>query len=125
MSKAEVPSIPITIIEPRSGWQVIDIPELVSYRDLFWYLTHRAIRTRYAQSALGIGWAVIQPVLTMLVFTIIFGKLIKVESDGSPYAIFSFVALVPWTYFQSALGESRHSLTPGACGSPEARARPK
>jgi lipopolysaccharide transport system permease protein len=82
----------------------------VAYRDLFWFLTHKAIRTRYAQSALGIGWAVIQPVATMLVFTLIFGKMVEVESDGVPYFIFSFTALVPWTYFQNALGEAVSSL---------------
>lgn len=98
------------MIEPPRGWQVINFKELVAYRDLFWFLTHKAIRTRYAQSALGIGWAVIQPVATMLVFTLIFGKMVEVESDGVPYFIFSFTALVPWTYFQNALGEAVSSL---------------
>jgi lipopolysaccharide transport system permease protein len=101
---------PITVIEPRRGWQAVDVAELIAYRDLFWFLTYRAIRTRYAQSALGIGWAVIQPVASMIVYTIIFGKMVKVQSDGAPYALFSFVALVPWTYFQSALGESVQTL---------------
>ncbi len=98
------------MIEPPSGWQVINFKELVAYRDLFWFLTHKAIRTRYAQSALGIGWAVIQPVATMLVFTLVFGKMVGVRSDGVPYFIFSFTALVPWTYFQNALTEAVASL---------------
>jgi lipopolysaccharide transport system permease protein len=101
---------PVTVIEPPRGWQVINFKELVAYRDLFWFLTHKAIRTRYAQSALGIVWAVIQPVATMLVFTLIFGKMVQVESDGVPYFIFSFTALVPWTYFQNALTEAVASL---------------
>ena len=99
------------ILEPPRGWQMVDFRELLAYRDLFWFLTHRAIRTRYAQSALGIGWAVIQPIVTMIVFTIVFGKMVQVSSDGAPYAVFSFAALVPWTYFQNALTEAVGSLT--------------
>ncbi len=99
------------ILEPPRGWQMVDFRELLAYRDLFWFLTHRAIRTRYAQSALGIGWAVIQPIVTMIVFTIVFGKMVQVSSDGAPYAVFSFAALVPWTYFQNALTEATASLT--------------
>jgi len=99
-----------TIIEPPRGWQVIDLKELIAYRDLFLFLTYKAIRVRYAQSALGIGWAVIQPVATMLVFTLVFGNLVQVSSDGAPYAVFSFAALVPWTYFQNALTEAVASL---------------
>ena len=83
----------ITVIEPRSGWQIVDWRELVEYRDLFWFLIWRNIKTRYAQSALGIGWAIIQPVFSMIVFTIVFGKLAKIDSEGTPYAIFSFTAL--------------------------------
>ncbi len=101
---------PVTIIERPRGWQVLDLRELGAYRDLFWFLTFRAIRTRYAQSALGIGWAVIQPVATMLVFTVVFGKMVNVSSDGAPYALFSFTALVPWTYFQNALSGAVSSL---------------
>lgn len=104
------PDIPVLVIEPRHGWRVIDLPELVAYRDLFWFLMYRAIRTRYAQSALGVGWAVIQPVMTMVVFTLIFGRMARISSDGAPYALFSFVALVPWTYFQEAFTEATQSL---------------
>ena len=98
------------IIKPRSGWQFINIGELLEYRDLFYFLVWRDIKVRYAQSILGVGWAVIQPVFTMIVFTIVFGKLAKISSDGVPYAIFSFSALVPWTYFSNALTESTSSL---------------
>ena len=103
--------VPVVIIEPPRGWQIIDFRELIAYRDLFWFLTYKAVRTRYAQSALGLGWAVIQPVATMVVFTIVFGKMVNVSSDGAPYAVFSFAALVPWTYFQTALTETVGTLT--------------
>ena len=94
------------IIEPTGGWRLFDGREIYEYRDLFRFLVYRAIRTRYAQSALGVSWAVIQPFFTMVVFTVIFGRLVRMDSEGVPYAVFSFAALVPWTYFQEALSES-------------------
>ena len=106
----QVHETPVIVIEPKSGWRLIDWKELREYRDLFLFLTWRHIKVRYAQSALGIGWAIIQPVFSMVVFTIIFGRLAKVSSDGAPYAVFSFVALVPWTYFSNALTEGVNSL---------------
>ena len=99
-----------TIIEPKSGWRLINLREICEYRDLFYFLVWRDIKVRYAQSILGIGWAVIQPVFSMIVFTIVFGKLAKISSDGVPYAIFSYAALVPWTYFSSALTGASGSL---------------
>lgn len=102
--------IPELVIESRSGWRSIDWGELYRYRDMFRFLTWRSIKTRYAQSVIGIGWAVIQPLFSMLVFTIVFGKLARVSSDGAPYALFSFAALVPWTYFANALTDSTASL---------------
>ena len=95
--------IPVTVIEPRSGWRLIDWKELHEYRDLFRFLVWREIRVRYAQSAVGIGWAVIQPLCSMIIFTIIFGRLANVSSDGVPYAVFNLSALVLWTYFSNAL----------------------
>lgn len=100
----------ITVIEPRSGWRLVDWKELCAYRDLFFFLVWRSVKVRYAQSTIGIGWAVIQPLFQMIVFTIIFGKLAEVDSDGAPYAVFSFVALVPWSYFSSAVTEGTSSL---------------
>ena len=102
---------PTKIIQPPKGWVSLDLRELWEYRDLFYFLVWRDIKTRYAQSILGIGWAVIQPVSSMIVFTIVFGTLAKVSSDGVPYAIFSYTALVPWTYFSGALTEATNSLT--------------
>ncbi len=101
---------PHCTIKPRKGWQLIDFRELAAYRDLFLFLIWRDIRVRYAQSVLGIGWAVIQPVFGMIIFTIIFGRLADMESDGVPYAIFSYTALVPWAYFSNAMTDSSSSL---------------
>jgi len=103
-----------TIIESRKGFKVIDWKELSDYRDLFLFLVWRNIRTRYAQSTLGVGWAVLQPLFSMLVFTIIFGRLAKVDSNGLPYAIFSYTALVPWTFFANSLTEGTASLVSNA-----------
>jgi lipopolysaccharide transport system permease protein len=101
-------------IRPSSGWQLFDWRELWHYRDLLYFLVWRDIKTRYAQSVLGVGWAVIQPVFSMIVFTIVFGGLARVSSDGVPYAIFSYVALVPWTYFANSLTDSTGSLVKSA-----------
>ena len=107
-------SLAQTVIRPQKGWRLIDLKELREYKDLFYFLVWRDIKIRYAQSVLGVGWAVIQPVFTMIVFTIVFGKLAKIGSDGVPYAIFSFTALVPWTYFSTALTGASGSLVAGA-----------
>jgi len=104
----------LTVIEPSSGWQLIDWRELWRYRDLFYFLVWRDVKVRYAQSVLGIGWAVVQPVFSMIVFTIVFGNLAKVASDGVPYAIFSYTGLVPWAYFSSALTGASSSLVSAA-----------
>lgn len=104
-----------TVFEAKSGWRFIDFHELWEYRDLFYFLVWRNIKVRYAQSVLGVGWAIIQPVFSMIVFTIVFGKLAKIGSEGVPYAIFSYAALVPWTYFSNALTQSGASLV-GASG---------
>ena len=100
----------VTIIEPSRGLRLFDWHEIVAYRDLFRFLIWREIKVRYAQSAIGIGWAIIQPVCSMIIFTIIFGRLANVESDGAPYALFSFAALVPWTYFSNATSDGVASL---------------
>jgi lipopolysaccharide transport system permease protein len=102
------------VIERRSGWRSIDWRELYGYRDMFRFLTLRSVKTRYSQSVIGVGWAVIQPLFSMLVFTVVFGKLAKVATDGVPYALFSFTALVPWTYFSNALTDSTASLISNA-----------
>ena len=104
------PDTDLTVIEPRSGWQLVDWREFWQYRDLFYFLAWRDVKTRYAQSILGVGWAVIQPLFRMVVFTIVFGNLARIRSDDVPYAIFSYAALAPWTYFSSALTGASSSL---------------
>jgi len=108
------PDSQITVIQPRSGWRLVDWRELYQYRDLFRFLVWREIKVRYAQSTIGIGWAIIQPVFSMLVFTVVFGRLAGVASDGAPYALFSLTGLVPWTYFANALTDGTASLVNNA-----------
>ena len=98
------------VIQKTSGWQLVNFGELYRYRDLLWFLTWRNIKVLYAQSVIGIGWAVLQPLFSMIVFTIVFGMFAKMNSDGIPYALFSFCALVPWSYFSNALLDSGNSL---------------
>lgn len=86
------------------------LAELWRYRELFYFLVWRDVKVRYAQSVLGVGWAVIQPIVPMVIFTIVFGRVAGISSDGIPYALFSYAALVPWTYFSNALAESGGSL---------------
>lgn len=102
------------IIERRKAGQLIPWRELVAYRDLLYFLVVRGIRARYAQSVLGIGWAVIQPLVTMIIFTVVFGRLARVSSDGLPYALFSFSGLMAWTYFSGALSDASGSLVSNA-----------
>jgi lipopolysaccharide transport system permease protein len=104
----------ITIIQATSAWRLVDWRELYAYRDLFRFLTWRSIKVRYAQSAVGIGWAVIQPLFQMLIFTVVFGWLAGMKSDNSNYALFSLIALVPWTYFSNALSDCTDSLVSNA-----------
>jgi lipopolysaccharide transport system permease protein len=98
------------VIQPVRGRQLVDWRELRNYRDLFYFLIARDIKVLYKQTVLGFGWAIIRPVFSMIVFTIIFGGLAQVNSDGVPYAIFSYVALVPWLYFSTALTASALSM---------------
>lgn len=105
---------PTTIIAPRPGWRLVDWRELLAYRDLFRFLVLRDIRVLYKQSVLGIAWAVIGPLVSMLIFTVVFGRLAKVPSDGVPYSIFTYTALVPWTYFATAVTTSTSSLVSNA-----------
>ncbi|HET6574194.1 MAG TPA: ABC transporter permease [Fimbriiglobus sp.] len=100
----------VTRIRPSGGWRALDLAELWRYRELLFFLTLRDVKLRYKQTALGVAWAVLQPLLTMAVFTIFFGKLGKMPSDGKPYAVFVLAALVPWQLFAYALTQSSNSL---------------
>jgi lipopolysaccharide transport system permease protein len=109
-NRNEIQDLHSEIDAEKERTTLINWRELWQYKDLFLFLVWRDIKTRYAQSILGIGWAVIQPVFSMIVFTIVFGNLAKVNSEGVPYAIFSYTALVPWTFFSSSLNSASGSL---------------
>lgn len=111
-SSAEVKYSDLTIshIRPSRGWQHVNLEQLWQYRELLYFLSWRDIKIRYKQTLLGMAWAVIQPFMTMVVFSVFFGKLAKMPSDGIPYPLFTYVALVPWTFFSNALSQSSNSL---------------
>jgi len=97
-------------IEPAKGWTAVGLRELWQYRELLYFLIWRDVKVRYKQTALGAAWAIIQPLFMMLVFSLFFGRLARVPSDGIPYPVFSFCALLPWQLFAHALTESSNSL---------------
>ena len=97
-------------IEPSKGWSPLKLREIWAYRELLYFLMWRDVKIRYKQTVFGASWAIIQPFLTMVVFSLFFGKLAKVPSDGVPYPIFSFAALVPWTLFNYGLSQASNSL---------------
>jgi lipopolysaccharide transport system permease protein len=99
-----------TLIEPSKGWFHLELSDLWRYRELLYFLTWRDIKVRYKQTALGAAWAVLQPLLTMVVFSIIFGRLAQLPSEGIPYPVFTFTALLPWQLFAFALNQSSASL---------------
>jgi len=101
-------------IEPIRGWANLKLKELWDYRELLYFLVWRDVKVRYKQAALGAAWAILQPLLTMLIFSVIFGMFAKVPSDGIPYPIFAFVALVPWNFFATSLGQSSNSVVGSA-----------
>ena len=101
-------------IAPSRGWEALDLRGVWEYRELVWFLIWRDIKVRYKQASLGIAWAVIQPVMTMLVFTLIFGRLAQLPSDGLPYPVFTFTALLPWQLFSGALTGSANSVVNSA-----------
>jgi lipopolysaccharide transport system permease protein len=105
---------PLTVIEPRKGWVPADLKEIWNYRELLYFLTKRDIQVRYKQTVLGGLWAIIQPAFTMLIFTLFFGRLAKMPSDGIPYPIFVYAGLLPWTYFANAVAASGNSLVGSA-----------
>jgi len=111
VSSAAVPHLQV---RARRGWQGVDWRELWQHRELLGFLAWRDIRVRYKQTLLGAGWAILQPLLSMVVFTLFFGGLLKVPSEGLPYAVFTYAALVPWNYFSQALGGAAGSLVGNA-----------
>jgi hypothetical protein len=100
---AKRPEYPVVRIEARRGWLALDLGELWAYRDLVYFFIWRDIKVRYKQTAIGAAWAILQPVLTMMVFSLFFGKLARIPSQGLPYPIFYYTALLPWMYFATAM----------------------
>ena len=107
---AGAPSHTPIVIQPSVGWVPVRLGELWEYRELLYFLVWRDIKVRYKQTALGAAWAVIQPFFSMVVFSVFFGRLAGLPSEGVPYPVFTYCALVPWTYFATALTQSSNSL---------------
>jgi lipopolysaccharide transport system permease protein len=107
-------SIPVIRIEPTRGWVALQLKELWAYREMLGFLIWRDIKVRYKQTALGAAWAIIQPISTMIIFSLFFGRLGKIPSDGIPYPIFAYTALVPWSFFAQGLTQASNSLVGSA-----------
>jgi lipopolysaccharide transport system permease protein len=105
-----VPERPLLSVKPSKGWVALNLSEAWEHRELLYFLTWRDIKIRYKQTALGALWAIIQPLFPMLIFTLFFGRLAKIPSDGIPYSVFVYAGLLPWTYFSSAVGNSAASI---------------
>jgi len=105
---------PLLILRPSRGWVSLNLKQMWQYRELLFFLTWRDIKVRYKQTVLGAAWAVIQPFMTMIVFSLFFGGLAGIPSDDIPYPIFSYAALVPWTFFASGLSKSANSIVSNA-----------
>ena len=106
--------VQVTVIRPSRGWVSLDLRRLWEFRGLLYFLTWRDIKVRYKQTILGAAWAILQPLFTMVVFSLFFGKLAGIPSDNIPYPIFSFAALVPWQFFANGLNQSSSSLVANA-----------
>jgi lipopolysaccharide transport system permease protein len=110
---SEVDDESVTIIEPESRWRLIDFKELREYRDLFYFMVWREIKVLYAQTILGFSWAILQPLVQIIIFTVVFGKVAKVPTQGIPYLLFTSVAVIPWTYMSQSMSQSGQSLILG------------
>ena len=105
---------PLIVIKPSRGWIALKLRELWFYRELIYFLIWRDVKVRYKQAALGVVWVVLQPLLMMLIFTLFFGKLAGIPSDGIPYPLFAFAGLLPWTFFAAAVNTSGNSMVNNA-----------
>jgi lipopolysaccharide transport system permease protein len=110
VSVAPAAGAAVTIIEPSQGWAPVKLRELWEYRAVLYFLIWRDVKVRYRQTSIGAAWAIIQPFVTMVVFSVFFGRLAKVPSDGIPYPLFAFAGLVPWTFFANGLTQGTNSL---------------
>jgi lipopolysaccharide transport system permease protein len=113
VSDMELYSASVSILAPKTGWQLINFKELKEYRDLFFFFVWRDIKVMYAQTILGFSWALLQPLVQIVLFTIVFGKIAKVPTGGVPYVLFSSVAIIPWTYMSQATSQASQSLVQG------------
>lgn len=109
-----LPAVPTLVVTPSKGWTALNLREVWAYRELLYFLAMRDVSVRYKQAALGVAWAVMQPLFQMVVFTVIFGRLAKLPSDNVPYALFSFVGVLPWQLFAGALTRAGVSLVGNA-----------
>jgi lipopolysaccharide transport system permease protein len=110
LHSAETRYAPVTVIKPPGRWGALDLREVWRYRELLYFLVWRDLKVRYKQTVFGGAWAILQPLLTMVVFTIVFGRFINVPSDGVPYPVFSYTALLPWTLFAGGVARAGNSL---------------
>ena len=106
----EAKDYPLTVIKPASGFEAIDFAELKRYKDLFYFLVLRDIKVLYAQTILGFAWAILNPAIQIILFSVIFGKVAGIPPDGIPYVLFSTVAIIPWTYMAEAMTQASQSL---------------
>ena len=106
-------SQPLTIVRPSSGWHTVDVAELWRYRELLFFLVWRDFKVRYKQTVLGAGWAILKPVLSMVIFSIIFGRLAGIPTDGMPAPVFYFAGLLPWILFHDGVAKASSSLVTG------------
>lgn len=109
-SRSDSQEVPCFEIRPVTGWLFLDVRELWAYRELVYFLTWRDIKVRYKQTAIGVAWAVLQPLAMMVVFTVLFGKLANIPSEGVPYPLFAYAGLLPWQLFSRTISESTSSL---------------
>ncbi|HLA09012.1 MAG TPA: ABC transporter permease [Pyrinomonadaceae bacterium] len=114
LDDSSLPEKPLVVIEPSKTWVSLNLRDLWSYRELLYFLTWRDVKVRYKQTELGIAWAILQPLLTMVIFSIFFGRLAGVPSDNIPYPLFAYAGLLPWTFFANAISNSGNSLVGSA-----------
>jgi lipopolysaccharide transport system permease protein len=110
----QLPEKPLVIVEPTRSWVALDLKGLWAYRELLYFLTWRDVKIRYKQTVLGVAWAVLQPLMMMIVFSLFFGRVAGISSDGLPYPLFAYGGLLPWTFFSNAITNSGNSLVGSA-----------
>jgi lipopolysaccharide transport system permease protein len=110
MKESSSEQMPVTVIKPDTGWQLIDFREIFRYRDLAYTLVWRDITVQYAQTILGFAWAIITPLVQIIIFTVVFGKVAKIPTDGIPYVLFATAGIIPWTYMSTVMLQSSQSL---------------